>query len=161
MLKSKPLPSQERLNEVFKYDSETGYLIRKGQSGHAGCINKRGYWQVYCDGVLYYAHRLIWKMHYGDIPKGMTIDHISGDPSDNRLSNIRLARVEENNLNRKIYASNKSGYAGIFKSGNKFVASIGRGGVNHYLGRFDDIETAIAVREAAAMRLHGEFRRVH
>ena len=46
-----------------------------------GCIftkptNMHGYGAKMHKGVLKKAHRLVWEQHYGEIPKGMHIDHI-------------------------------------------------------------------------------------
>lgn len=46
-----------------------------------GCIftkpqNVHGYNQTMHKGVLKKTHRLVWEQHYGEIPKGMHIDHI-------------------------------------------------------------------------------------
>ena len=41
------------------------------------------------------VHRLVWMTFMGDIPEGMTIDHlISNRKFDNRLSALRLATME-------------------------------------------------------------------
>lgn len=44
-------------------------------------------------------HRVIWFYFNGEIPKGMQIDHINGDKTDNRLENLRLVTPKENNNN--------------------------------------------------------------
>lgn len=64
----------------------------------AGCRRKKdGYILVGVDNRLYLAHRLIWMMVYGEWPN--VIDHKNGDPSDNRLVNLRNVNQSENILN--------------------------------------------------------------
>jgi hypothetical protein len=51
------------------------------------------------------THRMIYEAHNGPIPKGMVIDHISGDyfgGLDNRKSNIRMVSQSINNRNIRI-----------------------------------------------------------
>ena len=44
--------------------------------------------------------RLAWVLFYGEaIPEGLVIDHINGDPSDNRIVNLRLVTQKDNARN--------------------------------------------------------------
>ena len=49
-------------------------------------------------GKLLYVHRLVWQMFVGEIPKGMTIDHIDGNPSNNTITNLQLLTPRENTI---------------------------------------------------------------
>lgn len=72
---------------------------------HAGreaftCTDENGY---RCGGILgkkYRAHRIIWLLHYRKWPSAV-IDHINGDPSDNRICNLRDVTQAENIRNTK------------------------------------------------------------
>jgi hypothetical protein len=66
-----------------------------------------------------YAHRLAWFYVHGHWPT-TGIDHIDGDPSNNRLSNLREANQVENmqNIPRTSKVS-KSGLVGAFWSESK------------------------------------------
>ena len=44
----------------------------------------------------FYVHRLVWMAFYGEIPKGMEIDHISTDRGDNSLKNLRMVTHAQN-----------------------------------------------------------------
>ena len=62
------LPSPERLRELFDYSPLSGELVwRKGRRAGrtAGYDQGRGYKRVKVDGVLYHAHRLVWKWLHG------------------------------------------------------------------------------------------------
>lgn len=56
--------------------------------------------------------RVIWEGVVGEIPEGMEIDHISGNPMDNRLENLRCITKGENLKNKRAYP-NKTGISGI------------------------------------------------
>lgn len=42
-------------------------------------------------------HNEVWEKHYGPVPTGYAIDHISYDTCDNRKQNLRLLTEKENN----------------------------------------------------------------
>lgn len=46
--------------------------------------------------VIVYAHRLVWVATNGPIPGGKEINHIDGNKSNNRLSNLELVTKSEN-----------------------------------------------------------------
>jgi hypothetical protein len=54
-------------------------------------------------GKLKYIHKLVYTTFIGEIPKGMTIDHIDNNPSNNSLENLQLMTQSENSIkgNRK------------------------------------------------------------
>ena len=98
---------------MFDYDADTGILsyshnhLRSDYRGNvAGCINPHGYLRVSITvdkkRTLFMAHRIIWKMHYGNDPD--TIDHINFDTTDNRLCNLRdVTQCDNNKHNQKYY----------------------------------------------------------
>ena len=47
--------------------------------------------------LCYLYHRAVWLYTYGEPPK--EIDHIDGDPTNNRVSNLRAVTPHENKLN--------------------------------------------------------------
>ena len=53
----------------------------------------------YINGILVhcYYHHAVWLYNYGDLPE--ILDHIDGDPTNNRISNLRAVTRSENNLN--------------------------------------------------------------
>lgn len=55
-----------------------------------------------CDGLnpnsnnsAFFAHRLVWETFRGPVPDGLTINHIDGDKTNNRLDNLELATHQE------------------------------------------------------------------
>jgi len=43
-----------------------------------------------------YIHKLVYESFVGQIPKGMTVDHIDDDPSNNKIENLQLMTRGEN-----------------------------------------------------------------
>lgn len=111
--------------------------------------NNRGYVCVHIQGEKYMAHRVIWKMVTGKDPDH--IDHINGDKSDNRIANLRDVDAVDNQKNRRRNSNNASGYTGVFwcNTNRKWVAAITIAGRRKIIGRFLNIEQAVAVRKQA------------
>lgn len=105
----------------IQYEKETGKLYKVVNDkvvylGSARKASNTTYIDVYYKGKMSSAHRIIWEMHYGEIPKGMVIDHKDGNGSNNRLENLRLATRAQNAQNRKASSKNLSGYKGVTKA---------------------------------------------
>lgn len=84
------------LDDLFIYDD--GLLINRiskssrMQSGQiAGMLDARtGRAYIRINEVRYQRSILVWAMHNGKLPaKGMVIDHINGNPNDDRIENLR------------------------------------------------------------------------
>ena len=48
---------------------------------------------------MVYVHRLAYETFVGEIPQGLTIDHINTVRDDNRIDNLRCVTQKENNNN--------------------------------------------------------------
>lgn len=170
-------------HDFFTYDAKTGYLIRKAlpvelfhaewkmrswNTQFAGSVagtrrrsrtGRRNSIKVEVMGKTYGAHRIVWEMHNGVVPKGMDIDHINRDPWDNRPSNLRVCTRAQNCWNTTKRPSNTSGYKGVslHSGGTAYVAQIVCNGTHHYLGRFSTPEEAHEAYNAAAIKLRGEL----
>lgn len=57
--------------------------------------------------------RIVWTMHYGEIPKGMSIDHLDGNPCNNAIENLACKTHAENMRNCKKRKHNTSGFTGV------------------------------------------------
>jgi len=118
MLYCKPLPSLSRIRHLLALRSD-GQLIWKRPTSNrvkpgqiAGRWNK-GYRVVNIDGTGYGVHRIVWALCHCVDPGQMEIDHINGNPSDNRPSNLRSCTRKQNTLNTKTRANGSSGTRGV------------------------------------------------
>lgn len=99
--------------------------------------------------------RLVKGLEPGDL---LEVDHINGDPRDNRKVNLRVCPHEYNMRNRRKHKNNASGFKGVRQVGpDRWSASIGECGRHYHLGVFDSPEKAYRVYCEAAAWLHGEF----
>lgn len=164
---AKTNPPLEVLNKLLRYDPDSGLLhwkIKRNGAIHptAGYINHAGYVVVTIFKKAYMAHRIAWHIHFGYEPDGQ-VDHKNRNRSDNRIENLRLASGIQNRQNRTLNKNNSSGASGVnwIKGKNKWRAEIGANGSTIRLGYFMDKESAIAAREKAALKFHGEFASTH
>ena len=77
---------------------------------------------------------------------GFDIDHIDGNPSNNRLENLRDISHSENRRNSKVSKRNKSGVPGVRacpSCDGYWIVTIGK----NYVGYFDDFDEAVSVRQ--------------
>lgn len=158
---SSPLPSQADLALRFHYTPDTGHIIRltgprsgkRAGSEHFRPNGDRCMRRV--DGMN--EHRLIWQLVHGSIPEGLVIDHINGDPFDNRLANLRCVTDRQNGLNRKLHRNSSTGVTGVYKTaGGRWRARAVVNGHVVGLSTYDTREEAIAAR-AEAIAAHGEL----
>lgn len=176
----KTLPDVTYLRECLDYDPDTGafiwrerpqshftrsYEYKRWKARYAGQPVGRGdgsrhdYPRTSIDGTTHRLHRLAWLLVHGE-PVPNLIDHIDGDPLNNRIANLRAATNSENKMNAARRADNLSGIKGVFPlkvRPGRYVAYVSVRGVRHHLGTFYTIEDAAAARREAAARLHGKF----
>jgi hypothetical protein len=105
------------------------------------------------------VHRLIFFMHHGYLPA--FVDHVDGNPLNNKIDNLRAATREQNMHNMKTPVTNTSGRKGVYwnKGSRKWQASIRVNDRLRYLGLYEQFNDAVAARERAERELHGEFAR--
>lgn len=152
----------QRLREVLHYDPNSGVFARlvayrnrySGRSGVGG-RQRSGHIRICVDGKKHFAHRLAWLFVNGDWPSG-DLDHIDGDPANNRIANLRLVTHEANMQNfRRPTARSTTRLLGVSwcKINKKWKACISIGGRTKHLGLFDLPEAAHAAY-VSAKRIH-------
>ena len=154
---------QDELKYLLNYDLVTGEftwrnpranVLKVGQV--AGTTNKLGYKIICIRMKSYQAHRLAWLWVYGCMPSNH-IDHIDGNPSNNRIENLRDVTRSVNMQNKKkACKGNTSGYLGVSwnKKIGKFVSEISFKGKRLSLGSFDDPKIAHEAYLSAKRKYH-------
>jgi hypothetical protein len=160
-------PTADVIREWLSYDPETGEFRWRQNNQRSRAWNTRyagkvagaaradGYVRLGIGGGRYLAHRIAWVWMTGGHPESH-IDHINGNPSDNRFANLREATRSQNQQNRGLHARNSSGFAGVswFRRHRKWRADIMHERKAFHLGRFDSPEDAHKAYLAAKARLH-------
>lgn len=154
----------QTLLDYFVYDKDSGEFFWSDKQKppfrgrRTGSFDKDGYILLSLQKRKFRAHRVAWLFVHGKWPDGI-IDHIDGDPANNRISNLRDVS-ESVNMQNKIYAGKmtSTGLLGAFKWRNKFSAAIKVNGKRSHLGVFETAELAHAAYMAAKAKIHaGSF----
>lgn len=153
---------------VLRYDPETGLIfwrvdIRAGKNNwllkavagdQAGFASGYGYWVLSIDGARTSAHRFAWLAMTGAWPEH-DIDHVDGDRTNNRWTNLRGATRAQNMQNLKgAHKDSSTGLLGVERKRDRFAARICVDGKKHSLGVFATPELAHAAYLKAKREMH-------
>lgn len=102
-------------------------------------------------------HQLIMKAD------GKLVDHINGNPLDNRKQNLRVTTSSGNNKNARKRKNALGKYKGVHFSSreNKYKAQIQCDGTKYNLGTFVDELSAAKAYDRKAKELFGEFAKLN
>lgn len=162
----------EEMSEAFSYVDEAevkigiGYTMRGGllrlsnnqivlgtltRDPRSRALVGFGYRQVW------QLSRVIWGLHNGD-PGDLMVDHIDGDPSNNRIGNLRLATNSQNQMNRKSSRPfSASPYIGVTRQGLFWRAFSSDKSDPVHLGDFDNPIEAARVRDSFVEKKYGDY----
>ena len=145
--------SQQKLKEIFNY--KDGYLYKKNKK--AGSKKIIPYDKTLVLGTRYYIHRLIFLYHYGFFPE--FVDHIDGNPINNRIENLRKANSSQNMRNQKTPKDNTSGVKNVcwHKQSKKWCVQLRLNNKKFHVGVFQDLELAELVAIEARNKYYGEW----
>ena len=102
---------------------------------------------------VHFAHHEI----VGKPPEGKVVDHINGDPWDNRKCNLRFATVGQNCRNQRRNRKSNGAGKGIHIVDGRVHARIRAKGKKYHFCGFKSILEAELTYDALALHLHGEF----
>lgn len=99
-------------------------------------------------GTKIYTHRLVWFCHNGYWPD--TIDHLDGNPLNNRIENLSNGTQADNMRNRSLNFNSPFDVFGVSKTPEgRWKARFKRDGKTRHIGHYDTFEEAKAARLAA------------
>ena len=155
---------QKKALELFKYvdgdlfwKTKRSFGINAGDK--AGSFDPSGYIKIGIDGKTYYAHRIIFLMHNGYLPK--YIDHIDGVEFNNKIENLRATSKAQNQYNSNMMTNNTTGVKNVYRDSRsdrwfvKFVIN----GKQKFFGYFLHFDEAAKVADDTRQFLHGGFAR--
>ena len=137
--------------QSFIFDPEDFPKVRE----HQWDVSPQGYVSTVGHMRL---HRLLTKA-----PEEAVVDHINGDPSDNRRCNLRITTQSGNLRNSRLRSDSTTGYKGVSldKRDGMYRAYINYKGKQISLGYYDTPEEAAAAYDKAAVFYFGEFARTN
>ena len=151
-----------QLNKEFlnnKYHYIDGDLYLKTNNKKIGSPDKDGYLKTQINRVDLRNHRIIFMMFHGYLPK--QIDHIDGNPKNNRIENLRACDNTTNAYNAKKPKNNTSGVKNVHwhKERKQWQVMFAINGKRKSFGMFEDLELAELVAMEAREKHHKEFAR--
>lgn len=134
---------------IFKIDKDDFEKVSK----YTWCLSKTGYLVANLKGKVTKLHRYILSA-----PSSLLVDHINGNPLDNKKSNLRLCDGNHNTKNCKLGKNNLTGYSGISLLPNgKYRVRIMVDRKEISLGWHDTFESALKERLEAEQKYFAEF----
>ena len=141
--------------EIFRYeDGKLFWRIKPADQiniGDEAGTNKwhgnKGRYRVGYRGKVHPRARVIWMIHHGDVPKGLFVDHINNDCTDDRIENLQ-AITPRQNVVKEVKKVNGLP-TGVFRDRNQFRAQAYINGTRRNLGNYKTPEEAAAAYQRA------------
>jgi len=147
--------------EVLSYfNYKDGNLYKRFKEDKpVGSVSKEGYIVVGFNKKVHFAHRVIFLMFHGYLPK--CIDHIDGNKNNNKIENLRPATAKTNGYNKAVREKTTSGIKNVSwqKVAKKWQVSLVVNKKYKYFGLYKDIDYAKFVADAMRYKYHGKFAR--
>lgn len=122
-------------------------------------INKRRESSTYYASIRISGKKVLLHRYLLNAKDGQFVDHINGNGLDNRMCNLRLCSLSENQMNRKKQSNNTSGYKGVTwnKNKSKWAVRIQFNKKSKHIGYFNCVKEAAKAYNDAAIKYHKNF----
>ena len=146
----------EYVDGDFYWKNPTSRRVKKGGLAQ---VSGHRYLHLSINKKTYMKHKLVFFIHHGYAPK--IIDHIDGNPLNNKIENLREADKYQNTWNAKVRKHSSIGLKGVtfHPQTKKFRARIRCFDKIYSLGLFPTKEEAHQAYCSASMFLHKDFGR--
>ena len=158
------LTTSKQIADLFIYKNNKLYWRNRVNSNvaagaEAGTVSPLGYVKICYKRQIYYAHRLIFLLVNGFLPD--EVDHIDGNPNNNKITNLRAAQRHENCQNTRKRKDNVSGIKNVcwFKPRGKWKVELQVNKKRVHIGYYENITDAAKAATIARNKYHGDFAR--
>ncbi len=149
----------EDVAKTVQYNPETGeyrYLVRtncpsqtlgNGKWTEWKTVKKSDNYKRYGYVAGHSIHRIAWYLVTGDNSVGLEIDHIDGDPSNNRFCNLR--KVDRTTNSQNVKTKTRTGHRFVYGPYGRGGWLVNVGGPKNgpgYIGYFQTLEEALEAR---------------
>lgn len=152
----------EYCDKYLNYDPTSGIITikqkrypsdRKQIGDEAGWVQKSKKYprkKISIMGKEYMYHRIAWLI-YNKVFPNLVIDHIDGNPLNNKIDNLRDVSMHTNMKNMKMLDTNTSGVTGVSwqKRYERWDAEIYHNNKRIWLGASKDFKEAVKLRKEA------------
>lgn len=116
-----------------------------------GTLTSKLSWKLSIDGKVYLAHRVIIALNQ-TLDADMVVDHINGNPFDNRLDNLRVVTHKINSRNRKLTRKSSAEKLGV-----SFVELLNgsKTNINYYYMAFAYTLCGKSINKKFSVKKHG------
>ena len=105
----------QHITKLLKEKFEKKVIRQEGCWDWRGCKINGGYGSIRIGYPKFYAHRISWMIHYGEIPNGLCVLHKCDNPPCTNPDHLFLGTIKDNNLD----AISKNRHQTLGKSGEK------------------------------------------
>ncbi|KAK46236.1 Fis family transcriptional regulator [Caballeronia jiangsuensis] len=154
--------SHEELKHLLSYDPLTGEFTAKVSLGRkvkkgekVGTTNTSGRRYTTLRYKQYQLARLACYYMTGSYPHDCWVDHINGDKSDDRWSNLRPVTPKQNGQNNNKHLNKP--FAGVRQRKSDWLVNVRIDNDAYYLGGYPTLLDAMAAKISKINEVKGEF----